>query len=164
VKCKGLFCCSSLLTALPLIFDSPLVYDSKSDLNELSKETQMKSTVFITSLLLCFSTFSSAQAPVDFSGNWDVKWQENNLQLGAKLSIQNETGTWQMFAQTRRNPCFAMVAPIELKRTTEKRATVTLKYSAALNGCTDGMVFITQIDANSMVGKRGGIDLTFTRN
>jgi hypothetical protein len=135
-----------------------------TDSEELPKENQMKSPVFIASLLLCISTFSSAQAPVDFSGNWDVKWQENNLQLGAKLSIQNETGTWQMFAQTRKNPCFAAVAPIELKRTGDNKATLALKYSAALNGCADGMVFINKVDANTMTGKRGGIDMTFTRN
>jgi hypothetical protein len=124
----------------------------------------MKHTTLITTALLFFSTFVSASTPVDFSGDWDVKWQENNLQLGAKLSIKNDVGTWQMFAQTRRNACFAAVAPIELKRTVDNKATLTLKYSSALQGCTDGMVFLNKVDANTMTGKRGGIDMVLTRN
>ena len=123
----------------------------------------MKLRTGIAGFFLLAASQCWAQAGTDYSGVWDVQWQENNLQLGAKLTIQGDTGTWQMFSQARRNACFSMAAPIELKRVADNRATIALKYSAALAGCADGMIHVGKLDGNTMTGKRGGVDMTFTR-
>lgn len=114
-------------------------------------------------LLLTLSVYATGQTN-PFLGNWSVTWEGGRRNYEATLVITQSGGTWRTLANKSRNDnCVGLEAPIAIQSTTSDAMTIQLKFSDALQGCTDSKVILKRVDENTLTGTRGRSELKLTR-
>ncbi|BEP95796.1 hypothetical protein GmRootA79_41800 [Acidovorax sp. A79] len=110
------------------------------------------------------ATVAHAQTPAPFVGIWTVAWQGVRTPQQARLVITESGGTYKSNATSRDDPCVGKQVPIVLEDVDGEEATVLLKFSEALHGCTDRKLKIKKVDDKNMMGSFGKTAATITRD
>jgi hypothetical protein len=115
------------------------------------------------SLLAGFSpAFAEGESP--FLGKWTATWEnKEGKTLQANVSITETGGAWQTLASRKYDFCVGKEAPIEIKSSTPREMKFSIKYSSIAPDCKDANVTLSLREEGTVVGRRGGEELTFTR-
>ncbi|MCA0242681.1 MAG: hypothetical protein LCI02_17665 [Proteobacteria bacterium] len=114
-------------------------------------------------LCLAASALASAQTPSAFLGTWTVTWDGGKRPQQARLVITESGGTWKQAASTKLDPCLGREVPVSLEGVDGDAATIHLKFSEALPGCTDVKIKVRKLNDKALAGTRGQAEVAFAR-
>ena len=125
-------------------------------------------------MLITIGTSVLAQSPNPFVGTWKVTWEQQTRGSGviqggtrefeAEMIIAASGGSWKTLgASSRSDPCVGREVPIAIEKQTDDEVHVRLKFSEAVQGCTDSMVLLKRVDDKKLTGTRGNRELTATK-
>ena len=98
----------------------------------------------------------AAQDSHPYNDTWRVAYTNKaGVAREGKVVINGNTGSWDMIAVRRNNPCTVRAFPITVTAATSTALQFDIQRAAALPGCTDGTARLRRIDDNTV---EGGVD------
>jgi hypothetical protein len=97
-----------------------------------------------------------AQTDNRFNGNWTVSFDgKKTSDLEGTVVINGAAGTWDVVAQSRKNPCVGRAYPITVQSAGGDELVFTVNRAAALPGCKDSTYTFKKVDDKTMKGETG---------
>ncbi len=122
--------------------------------------------VFTTLLCLASMLLSAsawAQVPASLVGTWSAKWQTDNREYDATLTVTESGGTWQTLTRNRTNACAGREVPMKLESSTASGAEFTLMFSEVLPGCPNAKVALSVGTDGKVSGIRSRFPLSLVK-
>lgn len=95
-----------------------------------------------------------AQTDHPFNGSWRISFDgKKTVDLDGTVVIDGTGGTWDIVAQSRRNPCVGRNYPITVQKATADELTFTVNRATTLAGCNDSTYTFKKIDDKTLKGE-----------
>lgn len=95
-----------------------------------------------------------AQTDNPFNGKWAISFDgKKTVDLEGTVVISGAGGTWDIVAQSRKNPCVGREYPIMVQKATADELTFTVNRAATLVGCTDSTYTFKKVDDKTLKGE-----------
>jgi len=108
--------------------------------------------ILFTVLLAAVPAFSQTVNP--FNGSWTISFDgKKTVDLDGTVAINGTAGTWDMRAQSRKNPCVGREYPITVQKATADELTFTVNRAATLAGCNDSTYTFKKVDDKTLKGE-----------
>ena len=105
---------------------------------------------------LVLSAPALAQTDHPFNGSWTVAFDgKKTPELEGTVVINGAAGTWDVIAQSRKNPCVGRAYPITIQKADGDELVLTVNRAAALPGCKDSTYTFKKVDDKTMKGEVG---------
>ncbi len=115
----------------------------------------------LASVMSCTSAL--AQVPAPLQGTWSARWQTDNREYDASMTITESGGTWQTMTRNRTNACAGREVPMKLESSTATGAEFTLMFSEVLTGCANAKVALSVGADGKVTGTRSKFELTLVK-
>ena len=100
---------------------------------------------------------SWAQTVNPHNGTWTVKFStERRVDLSGTVVIDREVGTWQVVAQSVRDPCIGKKSPLVVTKATDDELEFEVQRSKVLVGCPDFTARFRKVDERTLAATFGG--------
>jgi hypothetical protein len=114
--------------------------------------------VLVVTMLAAFVVSEPAVAQTDnpFNGSWTVSFDgKKTVDLDGSVVIKGDSGTWDIVAQSRKNPCVGRGYPITVQKASADELVFTVNRAATLAGCKDSTYTFKKVDDKTMKGELG---------
>lgn len=110
--------------------------------------------------------FSWAQTANPHDGTWTVKFSgEKRVDLSGTVVIDRDGGTWQVVAQSGRDPCIGKKSPLAVTKATEDELEFEVQRSKVLVGCADFTARFRKVGERTLAATfSGGRPVIMTRD
>lgn len=106
-----------------------------------------------TCLLALVSLASMAQPNTTLDGSWLAKFNATDGKpYEAKVVVRADSGSWQILARAKGNPCVGREMPITINKVEPESFEFGMTGSRVLTGCEDFVVQMKRIDDKSFEG------------
>lgn len=123
--------------------------------------------VLIAALFAIFVLFEPAVAQADnpFDGSWIVSADGKKIaDMGGSVVINGDSGTWDIVADARKNPCIGRKYPITVQNASADELVFTVNRASTLIGCKDSTYTFKKVDDKTLKGELGaGRAVSLTR-
>ena len=109
-------------------------------------------------LLVVVATTEPVVAQTDnpFNGSWTVSFDgKKTVDLEGAVTINGNGGTWDIVAQSRKNPCIGRPYPITVQKASADELVFTVNRAATLAGCKDSTYTFKKVDEKTLKGELG---------
>ena len=124
------------------------------------------SRIFVT-LLAAFLAAQPAVAQTDnpFNGSWTISFDgKKTVDLDGTVVVNGTGGTWNIVAQSRKNPCVGRAYPLTVQKATADELTFTVNRAVTLAGCNDSTHTFKKVNDKTLNGELAeGRAVTLTR-
>lgn len=97
-----------------------------------------------------------AQTDNPFNGNWKISFDgTRTVELDGTVVIKGDGGTWDVVAQSRKNPCLGREYPITVQKASGEELVFTVNRAATLTGCKDSTYTFKKVDDKTLKGELG---------
>ena len=113
------------------------------------------SRIFAT-LLAAFLAAQPVVAQTDnpFNGSWTISFDgKKTVDLDGTVVINGTGGTWDIVAQSRKNPCVGRAYPITVQKATADELTFTVNRAVTLASCNDSTHTFKKVNDKSLNGE-----------
>ncbi len=119
---------------------------------------------FLAALFLAAPLFAQTQNP--YNGKWTVLFDgKKTVDLDGAVTIKDEGGSWDMVAQSRKNPCVGRAYPITVQKAAADELVFTINRAQTLVGCKDSTYTFKKIDDKTMKNELpDGREMSLVRN
>ena len=108
----------------------------------------------LAALVLCAPALAQTDNP--FNGSWTVSFDgKKTTDLEGTVVINGPAGSWEVIAQSRKNPCVGRAYPITVQRASDDELVFTVNRAVALPGCKDSTYTFKKVDDKTMKGELG---------
>jgi hypothetical protein len=114
--------------------------------------------IFVVALLVTFAAYEPAAAQTDnpFNGTWTVSFDgKKTVDLDGTVIIKGDGGTWDIVAQSRKNPCVGREYSITVLTASADELVFTVNRATTLAGCKDSTYMFKKVDDRTMKGELG---------
>ena len=95
-----------------------------------------------------------AQIENSFNGKWVVSFDgKKTIDLEGTVVVNGTGGTWDIVAQSRKNPCVGREFPITVNKASADELTFTVNRAATLTGCKDSTYTFKKVDEKTLKGE-----------
>lgn len=95
-----------------------------------------------------------AQAPNPYNGHWTVSFDgKKTADLTGSVVIADGGGTWDVVAQSRKNPCVGRAYPITVERADADELVFRVRRAETLAGCQDSTYRFRKVDDRTLEGE-----------
>ena len=96
----------------------------------------------------------AAQTDNPFNGSWTISFDgKKTVDLDGTVIINGTGGTWDIVAQSRKNPCVGREYPITVQKATSDELTFTVNRAVTLVGCKDSTYTFRKVDDKTLKGE-----------
>lgn len=108
----------------------------------------------------------AAQTANPYNGKWTVSFDgKKTADLDGTVVIKDEGGTWDVTAQSRKNPCIGREYPITVQKASADELTFKVNRAETLAGCKDSTYTFKKVDDKTLKGElTDGRAAPLTRN
>ena len=113
------------------------------------------SRIFVT-LLAAFLAAQPVVAQTDnpFNGSWTISFDgKKTVDLDGTVVVNGTGGTWNIVAQSRKNPCVGRAYPITVQKATADELTFTVNRAVTLAGCNDSTHTFKKVNDKTLNGE-----------
>jgi len=97
-----------------------------------------------------------AQTDNPFNGNWKISFDgTRTVDLDGTVVVKGDGGTWDIVAQSRKNPCLGREYPITVQKASGEELVFTVNRAATLTGCKDSTYTFRKVDDKTLKGELG---------
>jgi hypothetical protein len=104
-----------------------------------------------------------AQVAAPFVGAWKVSWQPDRRKYDAVMTVTENGGSWQTYAQSQVNPCVGREVPMKVETATSNEVKFLLQFAEAIPGCPNATVILKAAADGTVTGTRSKFELTLSR-
>ena len=117
-------------------------------------EKRMKQ-IFATALAAILAAGSAlAQTDNPFNGSWTIAFDgKKTIDLDGTVVISGTGGSWDIVAQSRKNPCVGRAYPITVQKATADELSFTVNRAVTLAGCKDSTYTFKKVDEKTLTGE-----------
>ena len=122
------------------------------------------SLVLLSGFLLTAPVIAQTENP--FNGKWTVSFDgQKTIDLDGTVVIKGDGGSWDIVAQSRKNPCVGRAYPITVQKASADELVFTVNRAQTLAGCKDSTYTFKKVDDKTMKGEvRDGRAASLVRN
>lgn len=108
----------------------------------------------------------SAQTDNPYNGKWTISFDGKKIvDLEGSVVIKDDGGTWDVVAQSHKNPCVGKVYPITVQSASADELVFTVNRAKTLAGCKDSTYTFKKVDERTLKGELAdGRSASLTRN
>jgi hypothetical protein len=100
-----------------------------------------------------FATPAIAQSQNPYNGKWTVSFDgKKSADLDGSVVIKDNGGTWDIVAQSRKNPCVGRPHAITVQKASAEELVFTVNRAQTLVGCKDSTYTFKKVDDKMMKG------------
>ena len=120
--------------------------------------------IFVGALMAFTSVFAQTENP--YNGKWTMSFDgKKTADLDGSVVIKDSGGSWDMVAQSRKNPCVGRAYPITVQAANADELVFTVNRAQVIVGCKDSTYTFKKIDEKTMRGDVGdGREMSLVRN
>ena len=97
-----------------------------------------------------------AQTDNPFNGHWKISFDgTRTVDLDGTVVVKGDGGTWDIVAQSRKNPCLGREYPITVQKASGEELVFTVNRAATLTGCKDSTYTFRKVDDKTLKGELG---------
>ena len=97
-----------------------------------------------------------AQTDNPYNGKWTVSFDgQKTIDLDGAVVIKEGGGSWDIVAQSRKNPCVGRAYPITVQKASADELVFTVNRAQTLAGCKDSTYTFKKVDDKTMKGEVG---------
>lgn len=97
-----------------------------------------------------------AQTDNSFNGHWKISFDgSRTVDLDGTVVVKGDGGTWDIVAQSRKNPCLGREYPITVQKASGEELVFTVNRAATLTGCKDSTYTFRKVDDKTLKGELG---------
>lgn len=112
------------------------------------------SLVLLSGFLLTAPVIAQTENP--FNGKWTVSFDgQKTIDLDGTVVIKGDGGSWDIVAQSRKNPCVGRAYPITVQKASADELVFTVNRAQTLAGCKDSTYTFKKVDDKTMKGEVG---------
>lgn len=126
----------------------------------------MNSIRFVCLAAAALTGSVAAQTGNPYNGKWTVSFDgSRTVDLTGTIVIKDDGGTWDVLAQSRKNPCVGRAYPISIQKADADELVFTVNRAITLVGCKDSTYTFKKVSDGAMKGELGdGRAAMLTRN
>lgn len=109
-----------------------------------------------------FAVLAAVSSPLamsqdtSYEGTWVIKVDgKRAVDLGGKVVIQGQAGTWNVVARQSSNPCVGREYPLVVKSASAEQIVVEVERAKTLQGCKDSTYTFRRTDPSTLEGDFG---------
>ncbi len=111
--------------------------------------------IALVAFLLIFGS-ALAQTGNPYNGAWTVSFDgRQTVDLTGSVVVKDDGGTWDVVAQSAKNPCVGREYPITVQKASAEELVFTVNRAKILTGCRDSTYTFKRVDDRTLKGEVG---------